>query len=77
MKQDTVFVSRLFGIFNFWALSLFKSAYNDAGVLLGKQMKPKRPNGVGRKKMNACESPNTYAPLLLPTVGLALSVLEP
>lgn len=27
--------------------------------------------------MNARESPNTYAPLLLPAVGLALSVLEP
>lgn len=29
---------------------------------------------LGEKKMNAHESQNTYAPLLLPTVGLALSV---
>ena len=75
MKQETVFMSKLFGIFNFQSLSLCLNQPTMMQVGYHESKWSQRDEKeLGEKKMNARESPNTYAPLLLPTVGLALSV---
>lgn len=74
MKQDTVFVfDSTFGL----CLSVLISLRQCRCAIMKANEAKETKRSWEEKKMNARESPNTYAPLLLPAVGLALSVLEP